>query len=186
MSRRRILLLTLVTVIVVTGGVFFWQRSQSEQCPILPATEADFDQAVAIGEGVFEPERWELKTLEHQALISVGWFEHDIEALAHVQLLLYNCGYTQAEVDNFYGEANMNVMLGGYLSHTLTAQCTHDGLTLREYDVDYDGQPYKVRFWIEPLNETRVRDVHLGFFPEDIAEMEEYARRLYPDLPSCV
>jgi hypothetical protein len=134
---------------------------------------------------VFEPGRWELQYGEHPALISVGWFEHDTEAIAHSQYLLYNCGYTQAEVDDFYDDANMDVMLGGYDSWTETARCEADGLTLREYEVRYTGKPYAVRFWIQPVNDTRVRDIHLGYWPEDTAEMDEYARRLFPALVSC-
>lgn len=187
MSRGRIQVLRISLVIL---GVFIvatsiLRQNRVRECPVTPATDADFAQATSIGDGVFEPERWELQTGEHPGLISVGWFENDIEALAHGQLLLYNCGYTQAEIDDFYDDENMNVMLGGYESHTQTAECTQAGLTLREYDVGYEGRTYKVRFWIEPLGDTRVRDMHLGFFPENIEEMDAYARRLYPDLPSC-
>jgi hypothetical protein len=155
------------------------------KCEASPATPLDFQQATSIGSGIFEPERWRLETGEHPGLISVGWFEDEHEGLAHAQLLLYDCGYTSADLERFYGDEGMNIMLGGYNAHTQTAQCTDGELTLREYDVDYDGRPYRVRFWFEPVSDTRVRDMHLGFLPEDEALMDDYAARLYPQLPSC-
>ena len=183
--RRRTLIAIVAILIVTAVGIVVVPLLLPPKCEAKPATPLDFQQATSIGSGIFEPERWRLETGEHPGLISVGWFEDEHEGLAHAQLLLYDCGYTSADLENFYGEQGMNIMLGGYNAHTQTAQCTDGELTLREYDVDYDGRPYRVRFWFEPVSDTRVRDMHLGFLPEDQALMDDYAARLYPQLPSC-
>lgn len=154
-------------------------------CPTAEATAADIAQTVAYGSEIFLPPRWELRTGTHPGLVSVGWFDSTSDGIAHMQLLLYDCGYSQADIDSFYGTDGFNVMLGGYESHTETAVCTADTLTLHEFDVVYDAQPYRVRFWVQPLSPTRVRDVHLGFAAADTAQMDEYAAKLFPSLPSC-
>ncbi|MBZ0282944.1 MAG: hypothetical protein K8L97_19545 [Anaerolineae bacterium] len=181
--RRAVLVGGLGLVAIVSVLIRFF--NPPEECPVTSATEQDFAEAIAIGEGVFEPEIWELKYGEHPSLISVGWFDYVSEGIAHSQYVLYNCGYTQTVVDNFYGDAGMDVMLGGYNTHTLTAQCEQDGVMLREYALDYAGKPFMMRFWIQPVNATRVRDIHLAFSVDDDAMMEDYAARLFPNFASC-
>lgn len=185
LMRRRIVLAVGLAVTALAIILVRVASSPSTECPITPATEQDFAEAIQIGDGIFEPEIWDLKSGEHPALISVGWFDNASEGIAHSQYLLYNCGYTQAEVDEFYNDAGMDVMLGGYKAHQLTDECERDGVTLREYDLDYDGKPFIMRFWIQAVNEKRVRDIHLAFSADDQPMMDDYAARLFPNLASC-
>jgi hypothetical protein len=182
---RRHFILGLLAGLIVGGAVIIPRLNSQPECQIIPATRQDFAQAIAIGANVFEPEIWRLETGEHPSLISVGWFDDEHEAIAHSQYLLYNCGYTQTDIDTFYGDENMKIMLGGYNSWQQTAICQHDDITLREFTMDYDGTPFAMRFWIQPVNDKRVRDINLAFAVKDADLMDQYAARLFPDFTSC-
>jgi hypothetical protein len=178
----------LIMLVLGIAAAIFAERkltAKDAECPITPATEADFEQSAAIGEGVFDEDLWRFETMEHQALISVGWFRDDIVAFAHSQYLMYNCGYTDDELAEFYGAENMEVMLGGYDTWEQTASCKAGDIELREYNLTLDGGDYISRFWIEPLSDTRVRDMRLDFPADQGDEMDEYAQKLYPQLASC-
>jgi hypothetical protein len=178
----------LIMLVVGIAAAIFVERQMSarEECPITPATEQDFAEAIAIGDGIFEPELWRLESGEHPALISVGWFRDDMVAFAHSQVVLYNCGYTNEEFEAFYNDDGMDVMLGGYDTWEETSRCAAEDLELREYDLTLDGEEYISRFWIEPLSDTRVRDMRLDFPVDQGDEMDKYAERLYPQLITCV
>jgi hypothetical protein len=183
--RNRIIVFGVVGLAALAAALIFLPNLGKQECPITPATETDFKEAAAIGEDVFEPESWEFEILEHPALISVGWFNYDNKAFGHAQYLMYNCGYTRNELDDFYGEENMAFMLGGYDSYRLTAACQYGDITLRQYDLVLGDLDYISRFWYQPLNATRARDMRLDFVSTDRDQMDIYAARLYPDIPSC-
>ncbi|MFN8371752.1 MAG: hypothetical protein U0694_02600 [Anaerolineae bacterium] len=182
----------LIIALVLIGGVALIRVNltgllslQNSDCALTPATDQDFADAVAIGDGVFDSNLWTVETDEHSALISVAWFNYENEAIARSQYLLYNCGYTQADLDRFYGDEGFSLMLEGYDSWTQTAICEKDEITLREFTVTYSAREFLMRFWVTPVSATRVRDIHLAFPSEDRAMLEEYAARLFPDFTSC-
>ena len=44
---------------------------------------------------------------------------------------------------------------------------------------------YRVRYWIEPVNPTRIVTLLLAFPANDTSSMGRYANLLFPDIPSC-
>jgi hypothetical protein len=185
MFTRRRLIISLIIGLLVVGVAVTARSLTPADCPIIPATQQDFDEAIIIGNGIFEPEIWELKSGEHPALISVGWFSRSSDAFSHSQYLLYNCGYTQADLDRFYSDGNWNIMLDGYEAWTRNDTCKKDGIILHEFSMTYVGKPMIMRFWIFPVNEKRVRDIQLTFSANDPELMEKYAARLFPNFTSC-
>jgi hypothetical protein len=181
----------LIMIVVGIAGAIIAERqlsAQEQECEITAPTEQDFAEATGDGDGngIFDPELWRLEYMEHEGLISVNWSREDEAAFAHSQYLLYNCGYNDDELDTFYGDENIDVMLGGYDTWEETARCSEEDVELREYTLMLDGDEYISRLWIEPISDTRVRDMRLDFPVDEGNEMDEYARRLYPQLVTCV
>jgi hypothetical protein len=173
-------------VIVSLAAIAFLPKLTSTAvCPITPATSQDLAEARKIGEGIFDPQTWQFQDGEGSNIISLLWLHNSNGALAHSQYLFYNCGYTQADLDRFYGEAGLKVMLGGYNSWTQTAICQKDGLTLREFDIDYEGKPYEARLWVQTVNDKRVRDMRLDFPKINHDLLEQCAAKLFPNFTSC-
>jgi hypothetical protein len=188
MSCSEIILAFLMLFSSVTGiaGRFSSEVAAVPLSCVDPAPQKDnIEKALAIGAGVFAPERWEEEITEYPYIVAVTWIDNQSLSLAYTQLLIYDCGYSWEDLEAFYGEDGIAVILGNYESYTQTAECERDGLMLREYDVDSDGRPYKIRYWIQPLNETRVRDMHLSVSEDDPDLLDEYAKLLYPQLPTC-
>lgn len=181
---RRIVLIG-VPILILLGLGFWLIPRPAPECPITPASEQDLQEALRPGVRVFEADGWIVETGEQQAMVSVLWTSTESEALAHSQLLLYNCGYTDAQINQFYGNDGLAVMYGGYESWQQTASCEAGGITLREFDLVLDGKPFKSRMWVEPVSETRVRDLRIDFPADDIAGLDDYSARLYPELITC-
>src|SRR5262245_26225316 len=103
---RRAILIGVPILVVLGVGAWLIPKLMTPpaaDCPITPATEQDFKEAQRPGVRVFEVDGWRVESGEQQALVSVLWTPPEGEALAHSQLLLYNCGYTDTDLERFYG-----------------------------------------------------------------------------------
>jgi hypothetical protein len=153
-------------------------------CPA-PPIQQDIDAALNFANGIFEPERWKLTQDQAPFIIHLLWLQQDGGGVAHQEYLLYDCGYTPDDLDNYFSEDNFNVILSGYEDWQSTTRCEADGITLYEFDLIYEGGDYLMRYWIKPLSDTRVLDLSLAFPAADVNLMNAYAVRLFPQLSSC-
>lgn len=175
----KLALLAIIVVLIVGVGVVAYQTTQgSGKCTTTIPADQDMQQAVSYG-AAFEPATWQRDSLDHGDSISARWW--DSTGMGHLDYLRYNCGLTRANLDNYA----FNISLGGYESWERTAQCEKDGLILHEFKVKYTGQDYRTRFWLDPVNDTRLAAFQLTFPATRLNDMETYAQRLFPTLVSC-
>ena len=140
--------------------------------------EQDVEEARAYG-AAFETDTWKAEWANHPDSVSALW--RDSTGLLHVDYLRYNCGLTRANLDEYA----FDISLAGYESWERTAQCESDGLILHEFDVVYDGQDYRTRFWLQPTSETRLAALQLTFPATRMDDMNTYAARIFPALSAC-
>jgi hypothetical protein len=179
-NRLALGLLVVATVVVLGIGAVIASRNVTSdvRCETDIPVEKDVEDARAFG-AAFEPESWTAEWANHPDSVSALW--RDSTGLLHVDYLRYNCGLTRTHLDEY----GFDISLGGYEDWERTAQCEADGLILHEFDVVYEGQDYRTRFWLQPASGTRLAALQLTFPATRMADMDTYAARLFPALSVC-
>lgn len=157
----------------------------TDECgPIEPAEE-DIRFALSIGQDLFSKPEWVKSYTVEPYKVSLTR-RNDTEAgIAYAEYLMYNCGYGQAELDEYFSEASFAIVFGNYESHAQTNFCEEGNLALYEYDLVDEEYPYAARYWVKQQSDTRLLIVMLVFPRENPSLMDAYATRLFPDLSSC-
>ncbi|MFZ5822354.1 MAG: hypothetical protein ACOYYJ_20890 [Chloroflexota bacterium] len=157
----------------------------TDECgPIEPAEE-DVRFVLAIGEDLFDQPEWVRSYTVEPYKVSLTRRNDTQSAIAYAEYLMYNCGYGQAELDEYFSEASFAIVFGNYESHVRTNFCEEGSLALYQYDLVDEGTPYAARYWAKQQSDTRLLVVMLVFPRENPSLMDTYATRLFPDLAAC-
>lgn len=158
------------------------------------AVEREIYTVLGYGEGVFEPDLWYTSAAESAARTSATWTARPESGfaggLAYADYLHFDSGFSVEGLDTMFGETWFKGILANYDSYTATIDCgAMDSLRLFEFAVVFNDENYLMRYWVEPSeDDDRVMALFLVFPANDVAarrQMEDYARRLYSDLPAC-
>lgn len=155
-------------------------------CPP-PSTAADLDIALSYGVDVFPSGMWAMTFNEspQTARSTAEWRSNELGALAYLEVIHYDCGYTIASIDAYTSAENLAILLEDYDAWEQTDACKVGDTRLHEFDVLVNDLDYRIRYWIEPVNPTRIVTLLLAFPAGDLSNMGRYANLLFPDIPSC-
>ncbi len=190
--------ITMLLILLGLSGVFATTAAQDGS----PALEREIITVLRMGEGIFEPELWRASAAENLASTTATWqstFESGYGGTSFLNYLHFSTGYSLDELDSFFDEDWFAETFINWEDARKTNVCFDDDLTLHEFTLVYrDNQDnlteYALRYWVEPVSETRVRTWHVAFpstlpdgspSPEGQALLDDYAARMYPDLPGC-
>lgn len=184
---RLILLLAMLFPLLLVSCSAGWTSEDSprDQCgPIQPSLD-DVRFAVGFASKLFDPNQWE-RSYTVEAYKTVVLRENQsIGAIAHTEYLLWNCGYTESDLDNYFSQEYFDVVFSNYDGYTMNKSCQEKKLSLYEFDAVSQGAPYVVRYWVNQQSKTRVLIFMLVYPRENQAALEAMARQVFPDLVSC-
>ena len=150
-------------------------------------SEADIDQALSFTGQVFEQDDWEQSYTVSEDRVSVSWFSNSLGAVAFMEALIFPCGYEEPDLNNYFNDENWEIVFANYESYELVTECRSDaaGLRLYQFDVDSDGVPYLVNYWVK--NDTNNRVISfMMIVPDDSFDLlDEYSYSLFPQLSNC-
>jgi hypothetical protein len=187
-------LLPLVLVLLLLSANALWAQDEIEQAEILTVLlDAD---------GVFEPEFWLASAAENLASTTVTWqsrAESGFSGLSYLSYLHFETGYSLDNLDALFDDDWFTQTFTGWEDLRKTNVCFDEDLTLHEFTLAFRDSSdnltaYALRYWIEPVSETRVRAWYISFATsfadgtpneEGLDLLDEYAERMYPDLPGC-
>lgn len=106
-------------------------------------------------------------------------------SVASVDLAMWPCGVTEADLDGYYSDKTLDVLISGWETYEISGRCIVDGVRIVDFDMTREDGNYIARFWIQQVSETRVLEGHLTLPLADAALMSDYAELLYPDTPAC-
>ncbi|MBZ0297996.1 MAG: hypothetical protein K8L99_35915 [Anaerolineae bacterium] len=145
------------------------------------------------GEDVFEPDLWFTSATESASRTTATWTAKPDSGfaggLAYADYLHFDDSYSMDGLDTMFSDDWFDGILANYESYSSTISCGEmDSLRLYEFAVVSNDENYIMRYWVEPASEDRVMAMFLVFPAKDVEArrmMEDYARRLFPDLPAC-
>ena len=170
-------------------AIFATPTGISSACGIsIEPTSADLAWAAAFAEEAFDPDEWTRKAeIAHNHAI-VTWTHTQTGELAYWQYLRYPCGYNRTDLDAYYSQYNLeHVFFADYQEVEFGAVCSGPAarLTLRELTADFAGRHYLIRFWADTPDELHTLTVSLVFLDTNEDGLAAYAKKIYPELPTC-
>ncbi len=151
-------------------------------------TQRDVDYILAFTGDIFKSKEWQRSYADESMRASVTWMHANNGSLAHLSYLIFSCGYTQKDIDDYFSPQNFQeILFSGYQNLNRTGICTQadSNLTLYEFAADYQGEKYLIRDWVKLDTPTRVLDFMLIFPQTEQAQLDAYARQVFPNLSTC-
>jgi hypothetical protein len=151
------------------------------------ATEKDVAYALAYTGTALGGSQWRRSHEAGNQRASVTWSNDAEGAIAHLEYLVYSCGYTPADVHEYFSPQNLrDVHFRDYQEPVQTATCaTETGIKLYELTVSYEGRPYLARYWRALDSRTRIVTLLMTFPAEAKESFERHSSALFPALPRC-
>jgi hypothetical protein len=150
-------------------------------------TDQDVKKALAYTGDIFLTSNWKrLYTVGNQR-VAITWHHNSLDALAYLEYLVWDCGYTQSDLDIYFSESSFkNGFFKAYDNPVEVKHCTGDnGLSLYEYSAAYQGEAYSILYWSKLESPIRILTLMLSFPTKDKAAQDQLASRLFPKLVAC-
>ena len=167
------------------GGLIY--TGPTDECgPIEPSSQ-DVRFALEFGQTPFNQPDWTKSYTVEPYRITLTRQNNREGAIAYLEYLMYNCGYGQAELDEYFSEEGFAIVFANYEDYHLYNFCENENqdLALYEYELEDAGDVYAARYWVQQVSDTRLL-VYLLVFPDDrMFVMNGYARELFPELIAC-
>lgn len=148
----------------------------------------DVQRTLEFSEKVFPAAGWQRSYTVGDQRVRVSWTNDEEGALAYWEYLLYACGYTSANLEEYFSAQNIKeVIFQSYQNLQPRRTCTHSNgiLTLHEFTAELNDTTYEIRYWIKTDDETHILTVTL-VFPQSSGELlDKYANDLFPELEAC-
>jgi hypothetical protein len=154
-------------------------------CESLQPAVGDIQYALNFGRVLFTNEVWQRSYTVQELEVTVVWNHRGVLALSQISVELLCDGNGTTNMELYYNNETIQADFINYDSAAITSSCANGDLTLYELDALEEGVNYKIRKWVQPLNETRVSTVELVFSKEDNALLEKYSQEFFPSLPKC-
>jgi hypothetical protein len=146
-----------------------------------PAPPREIYLVLGLGDPVFEPENWLASAAERDDRTTATWVSTEFGALAYTEYLHFNGGYDPDNLISFFDDTWFAVSFKDYASWERTARCASDDILVYEFSLTRADQPYRMRYWAQPVTPTRVLALHM-VFPADRADLLDEYSQLYAPL----
>jgi hypothetical protein len=150
-------------------------------------TDQDVKFALDYTGKIFQSKDWKrIYTVGNQR-VAITWNHATLDALAYMEYLVWDCGYTQTDLDSYFSTSSFkDGFFKSYDNPVESKHCSGDnGLTLYEYSAGYQGEPYSILYWSKLESSTRITTLMLSFPTKDKAVEDMLASQLFPKLVKC-
>ncbi len=156
-----------------------------DQCGLIEPTQEEVNKVLSFGKSAFASDDW-VKSYSVEPYKVTITRHNDVEsAVAYTEYLIYNCGYGQPELDEYFNDAGFAIVFEGYESYNQAGFCEEPNLALYKFDLVEQGSAYTARYWVEQSDDNHVLVMMLVFPRESTAQMEQYSRIIFPKLTDC-
>ncbi len=178
-----ILLSTITTVLLAACAPV--SSGPRDECGLIEPTQQEVNKALSFGSSMFTSEDWSKSYTVDPYKVTITRQNEAESAVAYTEYLIYNCGYGQPELDEYFNDTGFNIVFEGYESYTASGFCEVPNLALYKFDLVEEGLEYTAHYWAEQTDDNHVLVMMLVFPKESTAQLEEYSKKLFPKLTSC-
>ncbi|HLV34024.1 MAG TPA: hypothetical protein VKY59_02870 [Spirillospora sp.] len=188
--------LAIIVLLIAAFGAAVMAQDADE------SVEREIITVLKMGDEVFEPEMWLASAGETTSYTTATFQprrEAGFSAVSFINYLHFDTGYTLDGLDDFFNDTWFEQAFAGWEELRKTNVCFNGDVTLHEFTLAYRESNgglarYVMRYWVDPISETRVRAWHIAFattFADGTTDargrelLDEYSARMYPDFPAC-
>jgi len=137
------------------------------------------------GDAVFEPDVWLASAGEEDIRSNATWRADSLGAVAFATYLHFDDGVPADVMTSFFNDDWFKTTFTNYTGYHELEHCDAQGMTLYEFSVLVNDAKYMMRYWIQPINDTRILAFFIVLPTTDEKSLDKYAALLYPDFASC-
>ena len=167
-----------IILVVLLGGAVWIGRAQDK-----PVRE--IYTVLSYGDSVFEPDQWLVSAREEVGRTTAEWRNDAVSGLAYLGYIHFDNPIQPDQIPLVFTDDWFNAVFANYQGMTETSNCQLQDVTLHQFTVLQAGSRFNVRYWIKPINESRVLTLFVMFPTTDTTRMDTYAKKLFPDAAVC-
>jgi len=183
------LILLAVSLIILPAACSSTEPQQEEgptdSCGLVEPTDAEVQHALSYGKAAFTPKDWIKRYAVEPYKVSVTRKNDAEGAVAYTEYLIFNCGYGQAEMNDYFNDEGFDIIFNDYESHTLAGFCKEKSLALYEFDLVEEGSPYIARYWVYQEDDHHILVMMLVFPQTSLAKLDQFSQKIFPELSIC-
>jgi hypothetical protein len=193
-SRARILLSVIILVAFIGTAMLFElspssNQSQSngpvDKCGPYEPTDNDVKDILSLGKDIFTSPDWVKSYTVEPYKITLSRNNDKESIVAYTEYLIYACGYSQADLNNYFNDEGFNTIFQNYESHHNSDFCEIKDITLYIFDLVNEGALYIANYWVKQSDDKHILVMMLVFPNTNPAKLNEYSKKLFPELTSC-
>ncbi len=157
-------------------------------CPETRSLADDISLVIDHFAPVFLRDLWKLSIADdwNNGTMTFIWLPvSGASSIASAIVVMWPCGVTSEQLDDYYSDDALDVIVSAYDTATLTARCTVDNVRIYDFDLERDDGSFAARFWIEIAAPTRVVQANLTVPAGEEVFLDDYGRILYPNSINC-
>jgi hypothetical protein len=160
-------------------------RGPRDDCGYIEPSQEDLNKVLAFGADLFKSDDWVKSYSVEPYKVTVTHHNDAAFAVAYTEYLIYTCGYGQTEMDEYFNDEGFAIVFDGYESYNLAKFCEVESLALYKFNAIDEGAEYDVNYWVEQSDDNHVLVMMLVFPKGNTAVLDEYSKRLFPNLTTC-
>jgi hypothetical protein len=157
----------------------------ADECGPIEPSQEDVRFSLEFGQDLFDQPNWVTSYTVEPYRVTLTRRNDEEGAVAYLEYLMYNCGYGQAELNEYFSDEGFDIVFANYESYGRFNFCEEGNLALYEYALRNEGETYAARYWVHQITETRLLVFMLVFPEKRMFVMNSYAKELFPELVSC-
>jgi hypothetical protein len=171
-----------IVILLLTASITLAQDSTPT-----PNPEREIFYVLDYADDLFEPELWRMASASEEAGDTyVTWRLRELDdTLFFFVYFHFDGGATEAAIDDYFDDEGFEALLVNYTPYEKTSECRLGNLRLYEFVSERETVKRVMRYWVLRESDTRVMGVNAIVQTTQIALLNEYSARVFPDLPSC-
>lgn len=170
----------LLLALMVIFGAALLTNAQDDKPPL-----REIYKVLSYGDEVFEPELWFASATETLGMTTAQWEARSLSALSYVVYRHFDEGIRPEDVATYFDNAWFEAAFANYESFRKVGVCYNGDITLHKFNLRIYETDFAMRYWVEPVSDTRVKAIFIVFPSADVNGLDDYAARLYPALSDC-
>jgi hypothetical protein len=152
-----------------------------------PNPQREIYYVLDYADDIFEPELWRMASAaEEVGDTYVTWrLREQDDTLFFFVYFHFDSGATEAAIADYFDDEGFEALLVNYAPYEKTGECSLGDLQLYEFLSSRETIKRVMRYWVLRESDTRVMGVNAIAQTTQIALLNDYSARVFPDLPSC-
>jgi len=177
--------LTLILTACASSSTTEQTNVPTDNCGPIEPTDEDVKYVLSLGKDIFTSADWVKSYTVEPYKITFSRNNDKEGTVAYIEYLIYTCGYSQADLNNYFNDEGFSTIFQDYESHTNSDFCEIKDLALYKFDLVNEGEQYVANYWVKQSDDMHVLVLMLVLPNTDLAKLNEYSKKLFPELISC-